>query len=199
MKKTDSANLNAILAAGMVLIFIGFIFLLCVAGSVPEITSLALPGILFLAGFVNLYIFLAYKKSSFRLFLALTLTLYGIFSALISYSVIKLSLEQIWPIFVLIASVTLFVAGRFSGKKFAISFDFPAIILFVLGIIFLLFSLDVIKKSFSEMAFILLPALLIFAGIFLIILFFQRKSILEILPDELSRELDDDSDMEDTE
>lgn len=199
MKNKEMANLNAILAAGMALIFIGFIFLLFVAGSVPEITAMILPGVLFLAGFVNIYIFLAYKKSSFRLFLALTLTLYGIFSALISYSVIKVPLNQVWPVFMLIASVTLFIAGRFSGKRFAVSYDFPAMMLFVLGIIFLLFSMGIIKKSFNEIAFIILPLFLIVAGIFLVILFMQRKYILEMLPEDLSRELDDDSEIEESE
>lgn len=199
MNKVDTKNLNVILAVGMLMIFIGFVFLLVIAGSVPDFSSMILPGIFFVTGFINLYAFLAFKKSAFRLFLATTLTLYGIFSALIAYSVIPVQLEKIWPVFVLITSVTLVMSGRFTGKKFAVSYDFSALILFVLGIIFLLFSFDIIKKPMGELAFIIFPVILILSGVFLVILFFQRKSLLEILPEEISDELTNDKELDESE
>lgn len=199
MNKSDKKNLNVILAAGMSLIFFGFIFLLLIAGTVPDVTSMILPGLFFVTGLINFYAYLAFKKSAFRLFLALTLSLYGIFSALIEYSVITVPLDKIWPVYVLVASITLVIAGRCTGKRFAVSYDFSAIVLFVLGIIFLLFSFEIIKKPLNELAFIILPFILILSGIFLVILFLQRKSILEILPEDISDELNDDKELDDSE
>ena len=109
-------------------------------------------------------------------------------------------LEQLFDTEVLdFDSITLVIAGRCTGKRFAVSYDFSAIVLFVLGIIFLLFSFEIIKKPLNELAFIILPFILILSGIFLVILFLQRKSILEILPEDISDELNDDKELDDSE
>ena len=62
-------------------------------------------------------------------------------------------------------------------------------IIFFIGCFFLLFSYDVIKISFSQMAVYTLPVLLILAGVVLIVLFRRRKAFLEILPEDISKEL----------
>lgn len=197
MKNTK--YLNMILAAGFLLIFTGFILSLCMLGETPDFSSLIVPDLLFLAGFTNLYIFIAFKKSNFRFFLALTLTLYGFFSSLLVYQVVKVPFAQIWPVYILMTSFSLFIAGRRTGKKFAINYDFSSLLLFVIAIIFLLFSFDIIKLPFAQLALMVCPVILILAGVFLVLLFFQRKSLLEILPEALSEELNNDSEIEDSE
>ena len=79
------------------------------------------------------------------------------------------------------------------------NYDLPAISLFSLGMIFLLFSFDVIKMSLSRLALLICPLTLILAGTFLVILFFHRKSLLEILPEDMSKELKDEPNFTDSE
>ncbi|MCR5494718.1 MAG: hypothetical protein K6F15_03695 [Treponema sp.] len=197
MKNTK--NLNLILALGFVLIFTGFIFTLCLIGRTPDFSSLIVPDILFIAGLLNFYLYLAFKKNAFRFFISINLTLYGIFSSLLVYQVINVSFSEIWPIYIFITSLSLFIAGRKTGKFFSINYDFPAISLFIIAVVFLFFSLDIIKISFTRLALMMCPLLLILGGIFLVLLFFHRKSLLEILPEKFSEELNNDSDIEDGE
>ena len=82
MNKSDKKNLNVILAAGMSLIFFGFIFLLLIAGTVPDVTSMILPGLFFITGLINFYAYLAFKKYAFCLFLAVRVCFFGIFCGL---------------------------------------------------------------------------------------------------------------------
>lgn len=188
--------LNVILAAGFLLIFTGFIFTLCLVGKTPDFSSLIVPDLLFLAGFTNLYIYIAFRKSTFRFFLAVTLTFYGIFSSLLVYQVIKIPFARIWPVYIFIAAVTLFASGRSTGRKFSLEYDFPALCLLVIAVIFLLFSLDVIEIPFARLAIMMCPVFLMFAGVFLVLLFFQRKSLLGILPEEISEELSSETEIE---
>ncbi|MEE1210950.1 MAG: hypothetical protein UHO11_00515 [Treponema sp.] len=197
MDKKNVKSLNVGLAVGLGMIFIGFILILCFAGTVPHLSVLILPDFLFLAGFANLFYFLAIKKSSFRLFLALTLTLCGVFASLIAYKVIPLSLKQMWPVFIMITGVCLFISARFRHASFSLSYDFSALMLILIGLLFLLFSLGVVTAPFRTIALFSGPLLLILGGIFLVILFLRRKALLEILPHEISDALNKDDDMED--
>ena len=197
MDKKNLKSLNISLAIGLGMIFIGFILILCFAGTVPHLSVLILPDFLFLAGFANLFYFLAVKKSSFRFFLALSLTLCGVFASLIAYKVVSLSLKQLWPVFIMITGVCLFVSGRCSHKSFSLSYDLSALVLVFIGLLFLLFSLGVITVPFRTIALFSGPLLLILGGIILVILFLRRKALLEILPHEISDALNNDDDMED--
>ena len=197
MDKKNLKSLNISLAIGLGMIFIGFILILCFAGTVPHLSVLILPDFLFLAGFANLFYFLAVKKSSFRFFLALSLTLCGVFASLIAYKVVSLSLKQLWPVFIMITGVCLFVSGRCSHKSFSLSYDLSALVLVFIGLLFLLFSLGVITVPFRTIALFSGPLLLILGGIILVILVLRRKALLEILPHEISDALNNDDDMED--
>ena len=68
-----------------------------------------------------------------------------------------------------------------------------------LGIVFLLFSFDVIKIPLRSLAVFIYPGILILAGAFLVILFFHRKALLDILPEEVSKELNTEPNFSDNE
>ncbi|MBQ1628206.1 MAG: hypothetical protein II098_03480 [Treponema sp.] len=199
MSKKNMNFMNLILAVGLGLIFLGFVLILCFAGSLPPFSSLILPDGLFIAGFANLYYFLAFKKSPFRLFLSISLSMCGVFASLLVYGVLPLSIKELWPLFIIITSAALFVSGRYNGGSFAISYDFPAVALFILGGLYLLFSLGIIKVPFKTLALMSCPIVLIAAGLFLIILFLRRKALLEILPEEISDAFNKDEEDEDCE
>lgn len=199
MKNTSSKFLNSILALGMFLVFVGFLLVIAFAGTRPNFAVWSIPVVVFLAGLVDLYFYIAFVRQSFKLFLGLNLSLYGIFSLFIAFDLFPAGISQLWPVLMLISALSLFIAGRTTGKKFALGYDFPALALFVLGIIFLLFSFEVINISFSSLTLLLFPFVVMGAGLFLILLFFHRKSILEILPEDVIKELNEEDNLSDTE
>lgn len=199
MKKPGTKLLNTILALGMFLIFVGVLLSLAFAGRSPNFVVWIIPIVIFLSGLVILYSYIAFSRSSFKLFSGLCLSLYGIFSLVLAFDCFSVGLEKLWPFFVVITAFCLFVAGRTTGKVFSMNYDLPAISLFSLGTIFLLFSFDVIKMSLGRLSLLICPLTLILAGTFLVILFFHRKSLLEILPEDMSKELKDEPNFTDSE
>lgn len=199
MKKPSVKLLNTILAFGMLLIFVGVLLALAFAGKSPDFVSWGIPVVIFLSGLIILYSYIAFSRSPFKLFSGLSLSFYGIFSLLLAFDCFSFGLEKLWPFFVVLTALGLLVAARTTGKVFAINYDLPALALFLLGIIFLLFSFNVIKMPLSRLALLICPLTLIFAGAFLVILFFYRKSLLEILPEDMTKELKDEPNFADNE
>ncbi len=189
MKKPESKFLNSILAVGMFFIFIGILLVLAFAGNSPDFAFWSIPVVIFFTGMVFLYSYIAFSKTPFKLFVSLCLSFYGVFSLMLVFQLFLVGVEKLWPVFVLLTSVSLFAAARSTKKIFTINYDLPALLLFVLGSIFLLFSFDVIKIPLGQLALFICPVTLILAGTFLVILFFHRKSLLEILPENMSEEL----------
>lgn len=186
MKTPDTKGLNTILAFGMLLLFAGVIFLVGFAGAGRALMLAVVSVVLCLAGLVFLYIYVAFSKTPFKLFAGLSLLLNGFFLLLENRSLLPFDLKSSWPVMIILVSIALFAASRTKDKKFKLSYDFTAIALFVIGVFFLLFSLDVIKHSFSQVMMLLLPIIFILSGVFLLVLFVQRKALLEMIPTELS-------------
>ena len=199
MKKPGVKLSNTILAFGMLLIFAGVLLALAFAGKSPDFASWGIPVGIFLAGLAILYSYIAFSRSPFKLFSGLTLSLFGIFSLVLVFDCFSVGLEKLWPFFVILTALSLLIAARTTGKVFAINYDLPALSLFALGIVFLLFSFNVIKMPLSRLALLICPLTLILAGTFLVILFSHRKSILEILPEDMSKELKNEPNFTDTE
>lgn len=189
MKKPGVKFLNAILAFGMLLIFVGVMLTLAFAGESPKFANWSIPVVVFFAGLAVLYSEIAFSRTPFKLFLGLNLSLYGIFSLVLVFDFFSVGLEVLWPFFVVLTALSLVIAARTTGKVFAINYDLPAISLFVLGIVFFLFSFKIIKIPLSRLALLICPLILILSGTFLVILFFHRKSLLEILPEDMSEAL----------
>ena len=189
MKKPDVKILNLILALGMLLIASGFFMILSYAGTNPGLSFSFIPAVLLLLGMSNIFVYLAVKKQPFRLFAGIDLCLSGAFAFVILFFGLLPKLSELWPVFIIFVALSLFITGRTIGKRFSITYDLMGMIIFFIGCFFLLFSYDVIKISFSQMAVYTLPVLLILAGVFLIVLFRRRKAFLEILPEDISKEL----------
>ena len=67
-----------------------------------------------------------------------------------------------------------------------------------MGVIFLLFSLGIIRMSLAQMAVMSVPVILILTGVILVVLFCKRKALLDFLPDDLSEELSGKKDEDET-
>ncbi len=197
MKRPSVKVLNTMLAFGMLLLFVGVLFLVGFAGAGQKLILSTISILLCLAGLSFLYIYVAFSRTAFKLFAGLSLLLNGFFILCENKCLFPLGFGSLWPVMILLISVALFAASRTKSKKFNINYDFTAISLFVLGIFFLLFSLDIIKHSLSQVMMLLLPIIFILSGIFLLVLFVQRKALLDMIPQEISDKfISDDDDVE---
>ena len=181
MKKINTKLLNTILLLGMIFLFVGFLFFVAFSGG-SFMMAKSLAFVLFLiAGFSFLYSYMDFYSRSFFLFLGLMFTLWGIFGTLMGTGLVPFSLKQWWPLFILFSGVSLFSTRKIAKKKDVIAYDFPALFLIVMSAVFLFFSFGVIDTSFSKVAVILGPLVLICAGVFLVIIFLYRKQINSII------------------
>ena len=96
-------------------------------------------------------------------------------------------MEELWPVFSIIFGISLIPAGLYKMKRVKSIYLFPAILFILLGILFLLFSAQVIKVSFSKIMVYTFPLLLLAGGAVLIILFLvqnHKKNIFPVLKDD---------------
>ncbi|MDE6244555.1 MAG: hypothetical protein K2M50_02740 [Treponemataceae bacterium] len=197
MKSRNGKILNLILAFGLLCIFIGVLILVCLTGTSGKFSTSIFLILVCLAGLSFLYIYIGFSRIPFYFFIGLDFTACGLFWFIIKRNIIPASPEQLWPFLMIITGVCLFVTGRTKKQHIVLYYDLPAVFLVILGIIFLLFSFDIITASFSVISLVACPVILIVAGIFLVILFLKRKALLEILPDEISDGLSENSDFAD--
>lgn len=195
---SETKFLNTVLAIGMFLVFAGFLIFASFAGKYAPFLFLVLPLIFFISGLIFLYIYMAFSRTPFKLFCGLELTLCGIYSIFIVDKIFLFSMEKGWPVFILITALSLFAAGISSGKRPALYYTFPALFLLFLGIVMLLFSFKVIKISLRQLMLFVGPAIIVLGGIFLILLFLHRKTILDMLPESFSDEIKNEQSFEES-
>ena len=126
-------------------------------------------------GAVSLFLSLAITRRTFFLYLGLNLCFGGILSIILSFSLFNLTFHKIWPIGMIFSGVTLFPCGYFSFHKCKKSYIFPSVVLTLLGLLFSLFSFDVITESFSKIVTLWWPIALILLGSVLITVFVIQK------------------------
>jgi hypothetical protein len=104
------------------------------------------------------------------LFMGLLLFLTGAFmSALNAFSADPVTaMKDFWPAFMGIVGISLIPYGARYRRTIRVTLVVPGIILIVLAGVFLLFSLSIVKQSFSEFVISWWPLVLVFMGIILI-------------------------------
>ena len=182
MNKKSALLLYVSLACGILFILMGIILLL-VSYAKPENVQFSLYSILLLVfGSVSLFICLAINHRSFFLYLGLNLCFWGILSLILSFGLFDLTFYKIWPIGMIFCGLTLVPCGYFSFRKCKKSYIFPAIVLISFGLLFSLFSFDVITESFSKIVSLWWPLALIALGTFLIAVFVIQKKNRDSFP-----------------
>jgi hypothetical protein len=100
-------------------------------------------------------------------------------------------LSQLWPVLVLFCGLSLLLAGLYHRKKPGLSYLVPAIVLMVLGPVFMLFSFRIIPvnlRSFmADHWFLVLLSL----AVVLVVLFICRKKVAPVV----AAVTDDDEDV----
>ena len=193
--KFSSMKLNVILAFGLIFVIVGIFLFAGFLVDTEVHLSVVRSLITTLIGGIILYFALIKSSGSWWLCIGLFLCSTGIFVLLLDIQVFSKTLETLWPLIVIFAGLSAFIAGSYNTKKIRLVFILPAFLITVFGIVFLLFSLDVITKSFFSVAGQWWPIIIIFAGLCLVCTFFlwNKKNP---IADTVEEEDDDFSDID---
>ena len=158
-------------------VLIGVILQLWNLGLIPRVEALW-PVLLIVAGLWFLYEGFLRSRRDAYVFIGMFGLLLGLFLLLAATVLSPLALSSIWPVFMTITGLSLFAYGWRRPYGTRMSFTVPGIAIVVISLVFLLFSLDIVARSFSRIVAVYWPGLLIVAGIvFLGVHFSRRKGV----------------------
>jgi hypothetical protein len=127
------------------------------------------PAAFMVFGAILLYKVWFRKARPSTLFLGLLMFLTGLFILILNnLGAENLTLKELWPIFMGIVGVSLIPYGARYRRTVRVSLVIPGTILIVLMGVFLLFSLSVVKTSFTEFVISWWPLVLVFMGVTLV-------------------------------
>lgn len=109
------------------------------------------------------------------MFLAAFFIQLGIFLLLIILHTIPYPFSKVWPVISIFAGTALIPASRFRSNISLSRFMVPSIAFIVLGILLLIFSLDMVSFSFKQFILTAWPLLILFAGVLLLLLSLYPK------------------------
>lgn len=172
----NKRSLNLLLATGLICIAGGAFLLLCMFAGESLTTPILIPVLALAAGvFMLFYAFTRYK-SVWTVFLGYFLTA-SCFSIVIAGSdMTEHSLSQLWPVLAIICGAAFFAASLTVNKKIMLSNSICSVFMMGMGVLFLLFSMDIITVPFSVFARRWWPLLLIAFGLVLIIVFIYKQN-----------------------
>ncbi|MCR4736081.1 MAG: hypothetical protein K5829_13875 [Treponema sp.] len=192
MSKKSSKILNGFLVFGL-LFFVG-IYILAVFehGKEHNIIIDILPFIQILLGLFGLVFTLVYTKKSYQLFIELTLISWGLLVFFVIKRIIPYTMLQCWPLIGVLSGLWLFVSGMYHCKRIRFGYFIPALTLFLLGAVFMLFSFEIISISFQTTALICGPLFMLAVACFIICLYFAQKRNKKLILDDDGRDSFDD-------
>ena len=122
----------------------------------------------------------------FHMFIGLAFFLCSLVS-IIMVLVLPFAIKELWPVYGVIAGISLFISGFVKYKSVKFGYLIPAVTLVGMGIWYLLFSLQLMPLSFSMVVYTLGPAFLIMIAVLLVAYFFvqQKHSDLVFKDDEI--------------
>lgn len=198
MKKSSGKLLNVLLAAGMLAVFVAFLFFIGFSDGAAFFFRAA-PVAAVLCGLIFLFIFICVSQTRFKLFMALSLISCGMYAAFMVGRLLPVPMGKGWPLFPALIGISLFIAGRTQRNRSFFACDFPSALLVAAGIVFSLFSFGLIRIPFGKVAAVAGPVIALVACAILSVIVIKRKALLGILPKDISDELKrgDDADGED--
>jgi len=127
-----------------------------------------LPLVCLIFGYFSLYVAVLEKRRARFYFSGSFMVLIGLLLLLIDYGILELNLQSLWPVLVLFSGISLVPAGINRYHRAHPVYLVPAITFIALGIVFFLFTTDVITVPLRSFAVWWLPiALLPVIGVFL--------------------------------
>jgi hypothetical protein len=166
---------HVIFIAGFALIFLGSIFL---SGSPAEISRIKIiSSILFLLlGITGIILANSLKKRLAYLFIAVLFLQIGIFLFLSALHIVPVGLSKVWPLLSVFSGIALLPSGWHYYGFFKLKFIVPSAAFIVLGVVLLVFSLDLVPFSLVQFVSSWWPLLIILAGLTLILISLGTKN-----------------------
>ncbi len=165
---------HKVLIIGIGFILSGALLLLWRLKFLPSVEALW-PLALILVGLYFLYRVFLQARSRRLILPGMIFTLSGIFLLLSNTIIPGLTLSRIWPVFMLIAGLSILPYGFGKKTTTRIAIIIPACAIIGLSIIFFPFSLGMIDTSFKEFVLTWWPTLLLLSGVILIISYLMRR------------------------
>ena len=175
MNKKSALLLYISLACGILFILLGIALLLVSNAKHPVIQIPLLTILLLAAGAVSLFFSIAINQRAFFLYLGLNLCFFGMLSLSLAFNVFDLTFYKIWPFGMIFCGASLVPSGYFRYRKMRPAYIFPSVVLILLGLLFCLFSFDILKVSFSKFVACWWPAGIIILGTVLVTVFVIQK------------------------
>ena len=193
MSKTEITRTHKIfLAIGLLFILLGIFLQIFLNRNLVFNTAVLYSIIVAFVGAVFLYIACLKKTSMWKFAVGLFLTLGGLFFVIVEAYFDDYSLKTLWPVLVSLAGAAIICSAIFSKRRITFSILMPSIVLVIMGVLFLFFSLDIIKDSFISVVTNLLPFLLIISGVVLFGSYFYVQSGRQYINPELIEDNDED-------
>ena len=161
---------SILLAAGFLLVVTGMFLMVMMSEHATRVFA-ARPVILFTLGLIFILTSVIFTNSGVFLYSGLFFAFSGIVFLLEDTHIVPYTMVELWPAIVICAGAALFPAGLYKLKRVRTIYLFPSILLILFGIIFLMFSIDVIKVSFYSFIARFWPVVIIFFGLALIVIF----------------------------
>ncbi|MFO8064069.1 MAG: DUF5668 domain-containing protein [Spirochaetia bacterium] len=160
--------------SSLVFILLGTALLLWNLGLVPGFESLW-PVLLILLGIWFLYEGYFRHRRDAYVFIGMFILLLGVFLLAAAAFVSSVAISTIWPVFMTITGLSLFAYGMRRTEATRMSFTVPGVAIVAISLVFLLFSLEIIDRSFSRLVAVYWPVLLILAGAVLLSVHLARR------------------------
>ena len=163
---------------GLLLMLLGSAFLL---GTMAGISGISVLTAFFFIIIGSACAFFAVKlnKRSLYLFFATFFILAGFFLFLSSLKIIPLVFEDWWPSISIFAGLALIPSGWHFYGAIKIQYLVPAAAFIVLGVLLLIFSLDMVSFSFKQFILNWWPLLIVMAGLILVLISLGTKNNLK--------------------
>ena len=175
MRKLTTATVNMILALGVSCILVGLLFF--VKMDIDGIVELQTwPLIMTVSGAVVFYLSLTVFKLPFMFFAGIFNVLTGTLFLFVTSRKLKYGIPELWPASIEIAALSLLFTGFAKEKKIKTAFGVPSLSLAVMGALFLLFSLDIIKTPFSVFISLWWPLFLAGLGALVVVIFLLQQN-----------------------
>lgn len=191
--KPEIKNIHKILLAiGLAFIVIGILLQIFLIQKTRVNIAVLRSVIITFVGAIILYFACIKRYSMWRFSIGLFLTLGGIFFVIVDTCFNEYDIKTLWPVLVSLVGVSVILGAIFSKKRMTISIIIPSVVLIIMGVLFLFFSLNIIKDSFVSVVTNLLPLFMIISGVVLFGSFFYVQSGKQHINPDLIEDNDED-------
>jgi hypothetical protein len=164
---------NKLLVIGVAFTLVGVVLLLWTFGYLEGVSAMW-PVAPLIGGLILLYLFFLKGGHDYYLFLGMSLALSGAL-LLLTTTVLPAPLMEIWPVFMMIIGVSLFLYGGRKSGTAKVSVTIPGIAMLVLSLVFLPFSLDLVTVGFVQFVGRWWPVMFVVIGLGLGIAHFIKE------------------------